>query len=91
MDIVLLVNGIPVAVGEMKTPVRAAITWLDGTKDISDYEESIPQMFTANIFNFATEGKCYRYGAIGMPIANGDLGTPPMTSPTAAWRRCIPA
>ena len=69
LDIVLLINGIPVAVGEMKTPVRAAITWLDGAKDISDYEESIPQMFTANIFNFATEGKCYRYGSIGMPIA----------------------
>lgn len=25
-------------------------------------------MFVTNIFNFATEGKCYRYGSINMPI-----------------------
>lgn len=67
-DIVLLINGFPVAIGEMKTPVRAAITWLDGAKDIRDYEHSQPYMFVPNIFNFATEGKCFRYGSIGMPV-----------------------
>ena len=25
-------------------------------------------MFVPNVFNFATEGKCYRYGSVGMPI-----------------------
>lgn len=25
-------------------------------------------MFVTNVFNFATEGKCYRYGSINMPI-----------------------
>lgn len=67
LDIVLLINGFPVVVGELKTPVRPAITWLDGAGDINDYEQSIPQMFVTNIFNFATEGKCFRYGAICMP------------------------
>ena len=67
-DIVLLINGFPIAIGELKTPVRDAITWLDGAKDISDYEHSQPYMFVTNIFNFATEGKCYRYGSVGMPI-----------------------
>lgn len=68
LDIVLLINGFPVAIGELKTPVRNAITWLDGANDIAAYEKSIPQMFVTNVFNFATEGKCYRYGAVNMPV-----------------------
>ena len=69
LDIVLLINGFPVAIGEVKTPTRSAITWLDGAQDINDYEKSIPPMFVANIFNFATEGKFYRYGSVCMPAA----------------------
>ena len=68
LDIVLLINGFPVVIGELKTPVRSAITWLDAAGDISAYEKSIPAMFVTNVFNFATEGKCYRYGSINMPI-----------------------
>lgn len=68
LDIVLLINGFPIAIGELKTPVRSAITWFDAAGDISAYEKSIPAMFVTNVFNFATEGKCYRYGSINMPI-----------------------
>lgn len=68
LDIVLLINGFPVVIGELKTPVRSAITWLDGAGDIFAYEKSIPAMFVPNVFNFATEGKCYRYGSVHMPI-----------------------
>ena len=68
LDIVLLINGFPVAIGELKTPVRSAITWLDAAGDISAYEKSIPTMFVTNVFDFATEGKCYRYGSVHMPI-----------------------
>lgn len=69
LDIVLLINGFPVSIGEVKTPTRSAITWLDGAQDINDYEKSIPAMFVSNIFNFATEGKHYRYGSVCMPAA----------------------
>lgn len=69
LDIVLLVNGFPFVIGELKTPVRAAITWLDGAQDINKYEKSIPQMFVSNVFNFATEGRFYRYGSVCMPAA----------------------
>lgn len=55
-------------IGELKTPVRNSITWLDAAGDIAAYEKSIPGMFVTNIFNFATEGKCYRYGSVCMPI-----------------------
>lgn len=68
LDIVLIINGFPVVIGEVKTPVRSAISWLDGANDISAYEKSIPQMFCTNVFNFATEGKCYRYGSVNMPV-----------------------
>ena len=68
LDIVLLINGFPVAIGEMKSPVRPSISWVDGAEDILKYEKSIPQMFATNIFNFATDGKSYRYGSIGAPV-----------------------
>lgn len=68
LDIVLLINGFPVAIGELKTPVRDAISWMDGAGDILAYEKSIPQMFVTNVFNFASEGKCYRYSSINAPL-----------------------
>lgn len=68
LDIVLLINGFPIAIGELKTPVREAISWMDGAADILAYEKSIPQMFVTNVFNFASEGKCYRYGSVNAPL-----------------------
>ncbi len=57
-DIVMLVNGIPLVVGEVKTPVRPAVSWLDGAHDITVvYEDAVPQLFVPNVFSFATEGK----------------------------------
>lgn len=77
LDIVMLINGFPIAIGELKTPVRDAISWIDGAEDILAYEKSIPQMFVTNVFNFASEGKCYRYGSINAPIQHwGPWHTP---------------
>lgn len=68
-DIVLFVNGIPVVVGEAKTPVRPAVTWFDGAHDIKEiYENSIPQLFVPNIFSFGTEGKDVFIGAVRTPL-----------------------
>ncbi|WP_028570907.1 type I restriction endonuclease subunit R [Desulfonatronum lacustre] len=68
-DILLLVNGIPLVIGEAKTPVRPAVTWVDAASDIHNgYERNVPQMFVPNVFSFATEGKCFRYGSVRMPI-----------------------
>ena len=68
LDIVLIINGIPMVIGETKTPVRPAVTWADGAKDIKGYEKSIPEMFTANILSFATEGKELYYAGVGAPV-----------------------
>ena len=68
-DIVLLINGMPVVVGEAKTPIRPSVSWLDGAHEVHDiYENSVPQLFVPNILSFATEGKELYYGAIRSPL-----------------------
>ncbi len=68
-DIVLFINGIPVVVGEAKTPIRPSVTWLDGAYEIHKvYENSVPQLFVPNILSFATEGKRLYYGSVRCPL-----------------------
>lgn len=68
-DIVMFVNGIPLVVGEAKTPVRPAVTWFDAAHDINQvYENTIPQLFVPNVFSFATEGKELFIGAVRTPL-----------------------
>jgi REP element-mobilizing transposase RayT len=68
-DVVFLVNGIPLVIGEAKTPTRNAVTWFDGAHQVhAIYEKEVPAMFVPNVFSFATEGKCLRYGSIRMPL-----------------------
>lgn len=68
-DIVLLINGIPVVIGEAKTPIRPSVSWLDGAHEIHDvYENAVPQLFVPNILSFATEGKELFYGSIRCPL-----------------------
>jgi type I restriction enzyme R subunit len=68
-DIICYINGIPIVVGEAKTPVRPAVSWLDGAHDIHvTYENAIPQLFVPNVFSFATEGKELFIGAVRTPL-----------------------
>ena len=68
-DVVLLINGIPVVVGEAKTPIRPSVSWLDGAHEVhSIYENAVPQLFVPNILSFATEGRELFYGAIRCPL-----------------------
>ncbi|WP_057936260.1 type I restriction endonuclease subunit R [Algoriphagus resistens] len=68
-DIVLLINGIPMVVGEAKTAIRPSVSWLDGAHEIHEiYENTVPQLFVPNILSFATEGKELFYGAIRCPL-----------------------
>ena len=68
-DIVMFINGIPVVVGELKTPVRPAVSWYDGALEVHDiYENSVPQLFVPNILSFASEGKELFIGAVRTPL-----------------------
>jgi len=70
-DIVLWANGLPVVVGETKTPVERDKSWLNGASDIHDvYEAEAPSFFTTNVFSFATEGREFHYGAVGQSAAH---------------------
>ena len=67
-DHVLFVNGIPLVVGEAKTPVRSAWSWVDAALQIQGYEEAVPQFFVPNVFSFASEGKVFCYGSVQAPL-----------------------
>jgi hypothetical protein len=48
-DVVFLVNGLPVIVGEAKTPTRSSVTWFDGAYQLNEiYEKQVPAMFVPN-------------------------------------------
>ena len=68
LDLVYVINGIPMVVGETKTPVKASVTWADGAADIMHYQKSIPEMFVPNILTFASEGRELQYASIGCPV-----------------------
>ena len=68
MDLVLLVNGFPLGVIEAKTPVRAAVSWVDGAVQVQRYEADAPELFVSNVFSVATEGKDLRYGSLRLPL-----------------------
>lgn len=68
-DIVLWVNGFPLAVGELKSPVRTGMSWMKGaTELVTHYEPTWPALFVPGVLNFATEGKEFRYGAVSTPV-----------------------
>jgi type I restriction enzyme R subunit len=91
-DLVLWCNGFPVVVGEAKTPVRPAYTWIDGAVQIhDDYEQSVPQFFVPNVFSFATEGKDFRYGTVGMPVELWGPWREEETDPDAPAKIGLPA
>lgn len=73
-DTVLYVNGIPLAVGELKTPVRGAISWQDGAADFiggkKRYWEYCQAFFVPNLLCFASEGKTFAYASIGAGFKN---------------------
>ena len=68
LDLVYVINGIPVAIGEAKSPVRPQMTWADGATDIMHYQKSIPEMFVPNVLVFASEGRELQYASIGCPV-----------------------
>ncbi len=73
-DLVLYINGLPLVVGEVKTPVRDAISWQDGAADFlgggKHYWENQKAFFVPNLLCFASEGKTFYYGAIGARFKN---------------------
>ena len=69
LDLVYIINGIPMVVGEAKTAVKASVTWADGATDIMHYQKSIPEMFVTNVLCFSSEGRDLQYAGVGCPVS----------------------
>jgi len=95
-DLMLLVNGLPLVLIEAKTPVRKATSWVDGALQVhEDYEKFVPELFVCNVFSVATEGKEFRYGAIGVPVKDwgpwnlDDISTDPQHHPLHSLKLAV--
>lgn len=68
-DVVLWVNGFPLVVGELKTPLQKGKSWATGARELVDtYQPGWAPFFVSNVLCFATEGKQYRYAGVGTPL-----------------------
>lgn len=90
-DLVLWINGIPVVVGETKTPVSVVKSWKDGAKDIySSYEEHQAEFFVSNVLSFATEGKDFRYASVRTPLDHWQRwGSSAVPATIEGWERVV--
>lgn len=66
-DMVVYVNGIPLAMIEAKSPVNARDKNGEAFDQIKQYERDIPRLFYSNAFNLVTDGTTVLYGATGAP------------------------
>lgn len=50
-DVVFLINGLPLVIGEAKSPTRSAVTWFDGAYQVNEiYEKEVPAIVCAECF-----------------------------------------
>ncbi|ERG62865.1 hypothetical protein L332_00070 [Agrococcus pavilionensis RW1] len=68
-DLVLWVNGLPLAVVELKSPVKHQITWANGaTELVRDYQPGWPEFFVPNVLVAASDGRELHYAGVGAPV-----------------------
>ncbi|MCG7882593.1 MAG: type I restriction endonuclease subunit R [Candidatus Thiodiazotropha endolucinida] len=63
-DIVLFVNGIPLAVLELKNPADINADIESAFNQIQTYKNDISQLFTYNLLNVVSDGTVARYGSL---------------------------
>ena len=75
-DTVGWVNGMPLIIGEAKSPVRNEVSWVDGARDIiggstsakEGYQISSPGFFVPNLLSFGFDGKELGCAAVATPV-----------------------
>lgn len=88
LDIVLLINGFPVVIGEVKTPTRAAITWLDGAEDINNYEKVYLLCLCQIFLTLLQKGNIIVMGQYACRPPNGVPGIRLMINLMEVWQLC---
>ncbi len=64
-DVVLFLNGLPVAVIELKNPADDAATVWSAFNQLGTYQAQVPSLFTTNAVLVASDGTQARIGALG--------------------------
>jgi type I restriction enzyme R subunit len=64
-DIVIFVNGLPLAVVELKNPADENATVWDAVQQLENYQTFVPALFTCNAALIASDGIQARIGALG--------------------------
>lgn len=63
-DMVVMVNGLPLVVVELKSAVSEDVTIDDAYKQIKNYQQSVPSLFSYNAFNVISDMSETRAGTI---------------------------
>ena len=63
-DVVIFVNGLPLAVLELKNPADEKATTQDAFQQLQTYKEQIPSLFTTNEILVASDGVVARSGSL---------------------------
>ena len=63
-DMVVMVNGLPLVVVELKSAVSEDATIDDAYKQIKNYQQSVPSLFSYNVFNVISDMSETRAGTI---------------------------
>mgnify|MGYP002336043444 CR=1 FL=1 len=67
-DVVVFVNGLPLAVVELKDPGDEDATWWDAYQQLQTYKQEIPDLFRTNAVLIASDGVDARIGSLTAPI-----------------------
>lgn len=63
-DIILMVNGLPLVVIELKNPAELSADIESAYNQIENYKHDIPQLFFYNLLNVISDGTLARYGSL---------------------------
>ncbi|MBK8232831.1 MAG: type I restriction endonuclease subunit R [Candidatus Eisenbacteria bacterium] len=64
-DVVLFVNGLPLAVIELKNPADENATVWSAFQQLQTYQAQVPGLFAANVVLLASDGVQARIGSLG--------------------------
>ncbi len=63
-DTVLLVNGIPLVIGEYKSYLASGNDWLEAVHQLHRYQRQAPLILASNVFCIAVDEEEFRYGTV---------------------------
>ena len=67
LDLVVCLNGLPIALLELKNPADSGADVWQAVQQLQTYQERVPDLFRANLFLIASDGVTARLGGLGTP------------------------